>query len=173
MGVQNGTPTQQESDTEKALATGLKPLKQIEICPALFDGDFGTDPVVPSQRALMEIMEAKLNAGAVPHSPQPRHNEAVVDKHILQARKTTAWMHLRFLELALPDKKAYAFRVVIQIQSPVTHPGDEKQYVFANLYEDSKVVLANHDLVTSAINDAVGELFEHLASRWALAHSPQ
>ena len=158
------------ANTEKALAAGLKPLKQIEICPPLFEGDFGTDPVVPSQVALMGIVEAKFKAGAVVYSLQQQHNEVVVDKHILEARKTTGWMHLRFQVLSLPDKKAYACRIVIQVQSPVIHPGDDKQYVFANLYEDSNVILTSQDLTTDGITNGVSELFTRFAERWARAH---
>jgi len=170
--AQNDAQPPLQSATEKALAAGLKPLRQIDICPPLFDGEFGTNPVVPSRQDLMGIVEAKLKAGSVLYSLQAQHNEALVDKHILEERKTTAWMHLRFQVIALPDKTAYACRIVIQLQSPVTHPGDDKQYVFANLYEDSRLVLSTRDLTKDAITNAVSELFGRFADRWNLAHAP-
>ena len=165
-----GAQAPDQNATEKALAIGLKPLKQIEICPPLFDGSFGTEPAVPSSDSLMAIVEAKLKAGGVAYTLQKQHNEVLVDRRIRELEKTTAWLHLRFQVLSLPDKKAYAFRVVAQLQAPVPHPADEKQFVFANLYEDSKVVLAAQDLTADAINGAVTELFTRFAERWVMAH---
>lgn len=167
---QGGGQTATDLSTEKALAAGIRPLKKIEICPPLFEGSFGTDSVVPSQEILMGLVAAKLKDGGVPYNLRQQHNEAVVDRHILEARKTTAWMHLKFQVLSLPDKKAYAFRIVVQVQTPVTHPGDPKVYVFANLYEDSKVVLAARDLTSDAIVNSVSDLFATFAERWVAAH---
>jgi hypothetical protein len=169
-GGQTNTQDTESAKTERALATGLKPLKQIEICPPSFDGPFGTDPLVPSQATLMGLAEAKLKAGGVPYQLQSYHREALMDKTIMVARKTTAWLHLRVQVIALPDKKAYACRIVLQLQSPVNHPADEKQYVFANLYEDSKLILTGPDLTSDGISNGMSEIFGRFADRWALSH---
>lgn len=167
---QSGNQDTESAKTEKALATGLKPLKRLEICPPLFDGSFGTDPAVPSQATLMALAEGKLKASAVPYKLQTYHREALMDRSVMAARKTTGWVHIRAQVIALPDGKAYACRIVLQVQSPVNHPADEKQYVFANLYEDSKLILAGPDLAPDAISNGMSELFGRFADRWVLAH---
>jgi hypothetical protein len=163
-GAQGGSA----GDTEKALLAGLKPIKQIEFCPPVFDGAFGGD--LPTSDALLNKVLGKFAERGVKFTRSEKHNEQVVDKKTLEARKTTGWMHVKVQVIRTSDGKAVCCRVVIQVQSPVAHPADSKTYVFANLYEDSLLIASSRELAGSAIENGVSEVFGRFCDLWERAH---
>jgi hypothetical protein len=155
--------------TERALLTGLKPLTNIEFCPQVFDGSFGGK--LPTQDALRAVAASKLKEGGVKFAFSDKHNETVVDKRIRDARKNTGWMHLKVQVIVSADGKAYGCRIVLQVQSPVVHPADPRAYVFANLYEDSLLIVSTPEAAGSAVENGMSEVFGRFCDRWKRAHS--